>query len=85
MGVLETELVGTFLVDDPFVFVPGPAVHKIVESIGAGSPANGDEGYGFLIARLETDGGRGGDVQTHAVSGVAIKFEGAVHFEKVKV
>ena len=46
-GVLEAELVGTFFVDDPFVFVPGPAVHEVVEPVGAGSPADGDEGYGF--------------------------------------
>ena len=84
-GVLEAELVGTFFVDDPFVFVPGPAVHEVVEPVGAGSPADGDEGYSFFIARLETDGGRGGDVQTHSVSCVAIEFEGAVHFEEMKM
>lgn len=64
---------------------PGPAVHEVVEPVGAGSPADGDEGYGFFIARLETDGGRGGDVQTHSVSCVAIEFEGAVHFEEMKM
>ena len=67
------------------MLVAGPAVHEVVEPVGAGSAADGDEGDGLFIARLEADGGGGGDVQAHAVGGVAVEFQRAVHFEEMEV
>ena len=38
-----------------------------------------------LVARLEADGGTGGDVEAHASGLVAVELEGVIHFKKVEV
>ena len=65
--------------------VGGPAVHQVVETVQGLFAAVRDQRHFNFIPRLETNGRGGRDVQALAEGRSAVKFQGAVNFEKVKV